>query len=152
MAVGYQLDAALGLTLTIFDGKITAEEWRSVVGEVFNDPGWPPGPLNLTDLRTADPSALTATDRQEILAINGLHTDKLAGMKSAVIGGPNFDAVREFGRNDTTSGLRLIAFDDLPNACAWLGVDIERVRQMVEQLRRTVRAPTTPTDPAPPAG
>ena len=38
MGVAYRLDAALGLTLTVFDGKITGEEWRSVARAIFAAP------------------------------------------------------------------------------------------------------------------
>jgi hypothetical protein len=148
MGVGYRLDQALGLSLVVFDGKVTGDEWRAMVLEVFADPCWPPGRLNLTDLRTADASALTVADRAEIFAINGLHADKLVRMKSAAIGSAHFEAARRFGREDRSSGLRLIAFDDLPPACIWLGVDVDKVGSMIEQLRRHLREPTSLADPA----
>lgn len=135
MGVAYRLDAALGLTLTVFDGKITGEEWRSVARAIFADPGWPPGLLSLTDLRTADASALSDSDRAEVVAINGSHADQLAAIKNAAIGGRNFEAAQRFERESQLSGLRLIVFDDLPNACVWLGLDANTVREMIEQLR-----------------
>jgi hypothetical protein len=141
MGVGYRLDEALGLSLVVFDGKVTGDEWRTTVLEVFADPRWPPGRLNLTDLRTADTSALTESDRAEIFAINALHADKLVRMKSASLGSAHFDATRRFERDDHTSGLRIIAFDDLAPACDWLGVDVERVRTIIEELRVQLREP-----------
>jgi hypothetical protein len=142
MGVGYQLDQQLGLTLTVFDGRVSGDEWRATVRTLFADPGWPPGRLNLTDLRTADSSALTVADRDEIFAINARHADKLVGMKSAAIGGAHFEKARRFGDADQSSGLRLIAFDDLGPACAWLGIELDTVRTSLDQIRRRLREPT----------
>jgi hypothetical protein len=142
MGVGYRLDHELGLTVTVFDGAVTGEEWRSTVLEIFADASWPPGRLNLTDLRTADLSAVTRADRAEIYAINAQRADKLVGMKSATVGGVNFETARKFERDDRTSGLRIIPFDDLGPACEWLGVDARAVGSLIAELRRQLRDPT----------
>jgi hypothetical protein len=143
MGVAYQLDERLGLTLTVFDGLVSADEWRSVAVEIFTDPDWPPGKLNLTDLRTADTSALTAADRAEIIALNGSHAARLAGMKSAAIGGANFEVANTYEREDQSSGMRIIVFNDLTTACGWLGVSTQTVGPMIEQLRRRLREPSS---------
>lgn len=140
MGIAYRLDQGLGLTLTVFDGVITGEEWRTKVRALFADPAWPPGRLNLTDLRTADSSLLTAADRNEIYAINAHHANQLVGMKSAAIAGVHFDETREFERGNRPSGIRLIAFDDLGPACAWLGIDAALVGPMITVLRDEMRA------------
>ena len=139
MGVGYRLDRELALTLTVFDGTVTGDEWRAAVREIFADPSWPPGRLNLTDLRTADLSAVTRSDRAEIYKINALNANKLVGMKSATVGGANFETARAFERDDRSSGLRIIPFDDLGPACAWLGVDERVVAAMIDDLRRHLR-------------
>ena len=145
MGVAYELDEQLGLTLTVFDGPVTGQEWRDSVAALFSDPRWPPGKLSLTDLRTADASALTAADRAEIIAING-SVAELAGMKSAALGGENFEAATAFEREDQTSGMRLIVFNDVSTACGWLGIDTAAVNPMIEQLRRRLREVNQLTD------
>ena len=100
MGIAYRLDQELALTLTVFDGKISGAEWRSTIERIFDDPAWPPGPLNLTDLRTADASELTPSDRAEVYAINAAHAHKLVRMKSAAVGGAFFEATREVDRRD----------------------------------------------------
>jgi hypothetical protein len=140
MGVGYSLDKTLALTLTVFDGTVTGDEWRSTVRDLFADPSWPPGRLNLTDLRSADLSAITEADRAEIYAMNARHAHKLVGMKSAAIGGANFEAARSFERDDRSSGLRIIPFDDLGPACVWLNIDTRAIRPMIEQVRQRLRA------------
>jgi hypothetical protein len=149
MGVGYRLDHELALTVTVFDGAVTGEEWRATVRALFADPSWPPGRLNLTDLRTADLSAVTGEDRAEIYALNARHAHKLVGMKSATVGGVNFENARKFERDDRSSGLRIIPFDDLGPACTWLGVDTQAIASMIDQLRREMREPSRdPTLPA----
>lgn len=145
MGVGYSLDKTLALTLTVFDGPVTGDEWRSTVRDLFADPSWPPGRLNLTDLRSADLSAITTADRAAIYAINARHAQKLIGMKSAAIGGANFETARDFERDDRSSGLRIIPFDDLGPACSWLSVDVVTVRSMIEELRGRLRQPIAKT-------
>jgi hypothetical protein len=141
MGVGYRLDHELALTVTVFDGAVTGDEWRAAVREIFADPSWPPGRLNLTDLRSADLSAVTAADRAEIYALNAQHADKLVGMKSATVGEANFETARKFERDDRSSGLRIIPFDGLGPACNWLGVDSRAVGSLVEEVRRSLRDP-----------
>jgi hypothetical protein len=141
MGVGYRLDHELALTVTVFDGTVTGDEWHTTVREIFSDPSWPPGRLNLTDLRTADLSAVTRADRAEIYALNARHAHKLVGMKSATVGGANFETARKFERDDRSSGLRIIPFDDLGPACNWLGIDVRAVGSAIEDLRRSLRDP-----------
>jgi hypothetical protein len=142
MGIAYRLDRDLGLTLTVFDGIITGEEWIRHVHEVFDLPEWPPGRLSLTDLRTADSHLLRDEDRQAVFAINQAHAKQLVGMKSAAIAGVHFDEARDFERGNRPSGLRLIAFDDVGPACAWLGLDAAVVAPMISELRAQLRGDT----------
>jgi hypothetical protein len=145
MAIGYRLDRRLALTVTVFDGKVTGEEWSAAARAVFADPAWPPGRLNLTDLRTADASALTIADRASIFEINARQAHKLVGMKSAAVGGTHFEAARRFERDDLSSGLRIIPFDMLEPACAWLGIDTDDAAAIINEVRRELRTPGTAT-------
>ena len=54
VGIAYRLDKEQGLTTIVFDGTITADEWRAHLQATFDDPDWPPGPRNLTDLRSAE--------------------------------------------------------------------------------------------------
>jgi hypothetical protein len=139
MGIAYRLDPVLGLTVTVFDGVITGEEWIQEVRELFADPAWPAGRLSLTDLRTADSHLLTAEHRQEIYEINQAHAKQLVGMKSAAIAGMHFDEAREFERGNRQSGMRLIAFDDVGPACAWLGIDAAAVNPILAEMRAQLR-------------
>jgi hypothetical protein len=139
VGVSYRIDRGQGLTTIVFDGKITASEWRSHLEEIFDDPEWPPGTRNLTDLRSADVSEVTDSDRAEILALYTPHLDKMRGMKSAAVAGDNFDTTREFEERKEPAGLSLIVFNDLLNACTWLGIDKTVAQSTVSDLRSKIR-------------
>jgi hypothetical protein len=141
VGIAYRLDKVQGLTTIVWDGTITPGEWRAHLEAIFDDPDWPPGPRNLTDLRSADVSGITPEDEADVLTMYLPHLDKVRGMKSAAIAGDNFDRSRDFENQQEPSGLSLIVFNDLLNACTWLGVDKTIAQSTVAELRSELRAP-----------
>jgi hypothetical protein len=139
VGIAFRIVRGLRLTIVVFDGEVTAADWLQTIREIYAHPDWSPGPLNLTDASTADISALTLDDRVEILGADGLQVEMLEGMKSAVVSGPNFDSSQAFTGTNPDRGLKMIVFTDLDLACAWLDVDVERVRPIVADLRANVR-------------
>jgi hypothetical protein len=144
MGIAYRLDKAQGLMTFVWDGTVTADDWRAHLEAIFNDPDWPAGNRNLTDLRSADISSITAADQADIVTMYAPHADKVRGMKSAAVAGDNFEASTEFGNQGEPSGLSLIVFNDLVTACTWLGVDKSAAQATVTELRQELR-----TQPAP---
>ena len=124
----------------VWDGRVTTDDWRAHLEEVFDDPDWPPGTRNLTDLRSADISSITDVDRADVVTMYEPHADKLRGMKSAAVAGDNFDASRDFESQNEPAGLSLIVFNDLLNACTWLGVDKAAAQATITELRQELRA------------
>jgi hypothetical protein len=114
----------------------------------FADADWPSVTRNLTDLRSADLSAITETDRVESVALYGPHAQHVRGKKSAVVAGGNFDRAREFESHDEPQGLRLIVFNDLFNACTWLGIDTDSAMDALDELRAELRAGPEPSSDA----
>jgi hypothetical protein len=139
MGIAYRLDKAQGLMTIVWDGQVTAGDWRSHLEAVFADPDWPAGPRNLSDLRSADISAITASDTDEIVAMYAPHLDKVRGMKSAAVAGDNFETSSEFESQNQPPGLSLIVFNDLLNACTWLGVDKAAAQATITELRLELR-------------
>ena len=124
----------------VWDGRVTTADWRAHLEEVFDAPDWPPGTRNLTDLRSADISSITDVDRADVVTMYEPHADKLRGMKSAAVAGDNFDASRDFESQNEPAGLSLIVFNDLLNACTWLGVDKAAAQATITELRQELRA------------
>ena len=52
MSIRYRADRALGCTIAIWDGDITADDARQHLVRLAGDPDWPPGALHLADLTT----------------------------------------------------------------------------------------------------
>ena len=143
VSIGYRLDKTQGLMTIVWDGKITAADWRAHLEAMFHDPDWPAGTRNLTDLRSADISVITAADRADVVAMYAPYADKLRGMKSAAVAGDNFDASRDFESQNEPPGLSLIVFNDLLNACTWLGIDKTAAQATVTELRQELRDQAT---------
>jgi len=139
MGIAYRLERPLGLMTTVWDGAITAVDWQEHLQATFDDPNWPSVTRNLTDLRSADLSAITDTDRVESVSLYGPHAQHVRGKKSAVVAGGNFDRAREFESHDEPPGLRLIVFNDLFNACTWLGIDTATAMGTLDELRTELR-------------
>jgi hypothetical protein len=139
MGIAYRLDKPVSLMTTVWDGAITAVDWQEHLRDTFADPDWPAVTRNLTDLRSADLSAITDANRVETVSLYGPHAQHLRGKKSAVIAGDNFDRARSFESHKEPAGLRLIVFNDLFNACTWLGIDISAAMDGLEELRTEVR-------------
>lgn len=141
VGIAHRIDKEQGLTTIVWDGTITVEDWRSHLQAIFDDPDWPPGTRNLTDLRSADVSGITDADRADVLTMYVPHLDKVRGMKSAAIAGDNFEASRDFESQKEPAGLSLIVFNDLLNACTWLGIDKTLAQATVTELRHELREP-----------
>jgi hypothetical protein len=139
VGITYRLDKDQGLTVIVWDGVVTADDWRAHLRAIFDDPGWPPGPRNLTDLRSADVSGITDEEEADVLAMYLPHLDKIRGMKSAAIAGDNFARSLDFESHKEPAGLSLIVFNDLLNACTWLGVDKTAAQTAVTELRNELR-------------
>jgi hypothetical protein len=139
MGIAYRLEKQLGLMTTVWDGEVTADDWQEHLQQTFDDPDWPSVTRNLTDLRSADLSGITDAHRVESVAMYGPHNQHVQGKKSAVVAGGNFDRAREFESHNEPPGLRMIVFNDLFNACTWLGIDTSAATDTLEALRGELR-------------
>jgi len=75
----------------------------------------------------------------------GPHAHHVRGKKSAVVAGDNFDRARSFESHNEPAGLRLIVFNDLFNACTWLGIDTSIALDTLEALRTEARDGRAPS-------
>jgi hypothetical protein len=139
MGIAYRLDKPLSLMTTVWDGAISEDDWQTHLEETFDDPDWPAVTRNLTDLRAADLSTISEAGRVRAVSMYGPHAQHVRGKKSAVIAGGNFDRARSFESHNEPHGLRLIVFNDLFNACTWLGIDTSTSMDTLEELRTGLR-------------
>jgi hypothetical protein len=143
VGIAYRFDKSQGLNTIVWDGVITIDDWRAHLEETFADPDWPPGSLSLSDLRSADVSSITTAEQEGIVSMYDGHLDAVRGTKSAAVAGDNFAVSSEFERRKEPSGLRLIIFNDLLNACTWLGIDNAAAQATINELRSQLREQST---------
>jgi hypothetical protein len=140
VGVAYRGDRGLGLTLIVGDGVVTGEDWRALVSRTTSDPEWPVGRLGLTDLSSADTSAVTGGDVCEMATAFRGHGSKVSDRKAAIVAGDTaYGNAVTFQQTIGPIGLRIVVFSHLDVACEWLGISIEDVTPTVEELRREIR-------------
>ncbi len=125
----------------VWDGQVSGAEWKQNVGDRLEyDPAWPRGRRRLIDLTTLDPSEISASDIEVVIAFGRERIHHVAGRRQAVVAVLAWDLAQEFARRSTELGATTIVFDRLDAACAWLGVDPAAARPVARQLRAGLRA------------
>src|SRR5580704_1393840 len=141
MGIAYQCDRESDLALALWHGPVTPVEWRDQVRSLVSEIGDRSPRRFLTDLRAAgDVSNITDEHITEIAEMfaRGVRGSKA---KVAVIASELFDGAELFEREPALSGVvTTIVFYDFGTACAWLGVDKDRVHRQTTELRRKIIA------------
>ncbi len=129
--IAYRLSHEWGLTVSVWDGRVTADESLRYLLEVADDMDWPPGRLGLVDMRTVREFAPADRD----VAFELLDGSGKAGMvrRVAVLARPVPGDRRNGIRNDL--GLKAERFDDVESACAFLGVPTEVAMKLLAETR-----------------
>ena len=137
MGIAYRINTALGCTIVVWDGNITAEQQAEHIQLLAADPAWPPG-RHLTDLTTVahvtlpDPTLVDAliegTDVRE-------HVDK------AIVVRPEFLRGTCIQESGAAHGGIPQAFSDLDHACAHLDLNASTVRATIDELRDELHRP-----------
>ena len=141
MGIDYYCDKQIGITVTVWDGVVTPEEWRELVRRQDSDADWPTGPGFLGVLSTARGlSAFNDSVVEEMRAVYRRRAKQLPRIRSAVVSGRGFGAGPQLEADvEDTSGVRNIMFTDVATACTWLGVDVAAVQPIVDELRAGLR-------------
>ena len=128
------------VTVAVWDGTVSGAEWERTVRQFFaDDPRWPRGRRHLTDLTTFDPSELTYEDIDRVAALMREHLVNFVGRRHAIVAVLAWELARQFERR-AQSGATTIVFNNLSDACEWLGFDLARARDVTAQLRTEQRA------------
>ncbi len=142
MGIAYRCDADIGLTIAVWDGTVTAQEWHAQSDRAHADPAWPAGRLFLTDVTTvSDVSHIT----DELIAemakrMRDEVSERVADARWALVAGDAFWMARKFARVVDGIVQSMVAFNSLDTACIWLGVDLGRARAALRELRTEIRA------------
>src|SRR5437660_596961 len=84
MGITYSHDATTNVTTWVWDGVVTAEEWRTEARAQIAQPFWPPRG-NLSDITTADLSDISDADIADIAQLYSDQGDRAAGIQLAII-------------------------------------------------------------------
>jgi hypothetical protein len=145
MGIAYRSDDAIGLSVSVWDGEITDDQRRRQMEAVASDPNWGAGGLLLTDL-TGVSTAQRASATQ-VLEAAAEFSERLAGQvrnaKWAIVASETFVLAQRFGSYLEEEVRRIIVFNDLDAACAWLGVDSADARAIIGELRADLRSAET---------
>jgi hypothetical protein len=133
MGIGYRADRALGCTIAVWDGDISAADARNHLVRLARDPDWPPGSCHLTDLRTIRAIVMPDPELVELL-LEGSNLVK--NMRIAVIVPAEFPARSEERYETSMNQMQAATFTDLDAACEYLGRDSTDVASVLEQVRQ----------------
>jgi hypothetical protein len=140
VGIAGRCDATLRCTFIVWDGDVSPEQWRDQARQRFADPAFPPGPLALADLSTAGGAPSITTDAiREMARLWRDQAPKVGLSKLAVIPNGAWDKARQFETDAGGAGLETIIFNSLGTACTWLGLDVDLVRPILDDLRAQLR-------------
>ena len=134
VGIAYALDRMRGLTIALWDGSVSWDEELAYVEQLAGDPEWPPGPLHLSDLTTADEFALPDPDLLIELA-----AAEVPPVRAAIIGPERARHTQEFARMAQAVGTTAVVCEDVGDACAWLGIDVAPTRATLEAMRAELK-------------
>jgi hypothetical protein len=139
MGIKYRIDQKKGITLALWEGLVTAEEFLAHVRRLTSDPDWPPPRrLHFADLRSTSLDASIDEGILETAAdLYARRLERLAGMKAAIVAGSlqAYTKAVVVERLADRYGASVIVFNGLDTACTWLGVEVEEVEGALQELR-----------------
>jgi len=140
VGIAYGHGAPSGLSVSVWDGEITAEHRRAHMALLASDPHWGTGHLLLTDLTGVCPSSTPSSERvfEAANAFRWRLTAKSMHSKWAVVANHTFEQALQFGAHIEADAPRLIVFDTLASACRWLEVELDDVAAIVAVLRHQI--------------
>lgn len=135
MGIAYVNDPALGISVTVIDGRVNADEWRAHAHRQIADPDWPAGPMCLTDASRSEFSPEATAQMEEIAALYVDKADRTRRAQFAIVATKAYMDMVTFQDAADPNGARRIVFTDLASACAWLGVDLDAISALIEGVR-----------------
>lgn len=137
VTIGYRIYKTLGLTLVVWDGRITGDEAEDHVRALRADPDWPPGPLHLLDT-TSVASAPIVANTKLVEMLDEIAEARL--IRFAVVARGALAEATQFQTEATAVGVsRVVVFSDLAAACSWLDIDLPATRTTLDDLRGELR-------------
>ena len=137
MSIVYRIDKAKGLTVVLWEGVVTADDFLAHVRRLTSDADWsPPKRLHLSHLRsTSLDASLDEATIEKAAHIFGNHLKTGENMKVAIVASEVFKKAVAFERMLLRYGASVVVFNFLEDACRWLGIEAEEIEHTLRQLR-----------------
>jgi hypothetical protein len=142
MGIAFRVDEPKGVNVSAWVGEVTLDEAMAHLASVAAAPGWPASRRILSDLSGVSPSALPTREQVSTFAtaLVAQLPDSAPPAKWAIVGNAAFNKAVQFSDEiGDEPERRLLVFLDLASACIWLGVDMDRVRPVINDLRHEAR-------------
>ena len=145
MSIVYRIDKAKGLTVVLWEGVVTADDFLAHVRRLTSDADWsPPKRLHLSHLRfTSLDASMDAAIIEKAAHIFGTHLKQGENMKVAIVAAEAFKKAVAFERVLLRYGASVVVFNFLENACTWLGIEAEEIERLLRHLRGQARGRTS---------
>jgi hypothetical protein len=142
VGIAYSCHRTTGLSVSVWNGEVTAEQRQRHMALLASDPEWGAGGLLLTDLTGVSAATVPAPER--VLEAASIFIEQLASRtrnaKWAIVADATFDHAQRFGAYLEEEVRRVIVFNHLTTACTWLGVDAPDVREIVDALHTEIQS------------
>ena len=140
MGIAYSCRQDSKLAIVVWDGHVTWDQWNEHLQRMLIDPDYAPLQLQITDLRysTTDPS-ISNDPIQAMVDLVSSHREKLSLRKVAIVAGDDWKKPKLAEVGLQSIAISPIVFDDMANACLWLGVDLVEVNEVIRKIRTRLR-------------
>ena len=145
MGIAYRCDTSTGLSIEVWDGLITFDIARRHLDQLTKDPQWAASRRIITDLSGIAAESRPTGDEVAMLSDAFLHqlAYLVGNAKWSVIAEHTLAEALVFGERVRHEVRRMTAFTNLITACVWLGVDVDDVQPVIDDLRRQIRSAST---------
>ncbi len=142
MGIASAYIAPLDLTVNVWDGLVTIDDWLELARKQTSDPHFSPGHRRITDALSADPaSRLTVADADRVAQYYAEHGLPFAPTKLAIVAARGWRVAGRTKGSLGPLGVTTMVFLTVREACIWLGIDdYVPVADKIAELRAQLRA------------
>lgn len=140
MGIAYRCDERIGVSVSVWDGQVAAQDAYAHMAETMADPRWGSGGKILTDLSTVARTSAPSDDNIRELAAGFEASERFWSARWAFVASNIFQEAIKFTDEigDDVDGI--VVFNSIEVAAVWLGVDGASLRAVVNELRAEIRS------------
>jgi len=140
MGIANRIDKTLGLSVVVWAGTVTREQWRGYVTRMAPQLDDYLGcrvflvhATNAIDVSEMDPAVFEETMTEYPRAF-----EAMAGARLAFVPGPLWALAKQYEDILKSRGVHPVTFTEWRTACAFLGLDPDLIGPMIDELRTEI--------------